>query len=59
MDRMGITIAGISNLGDASGAASSAPISTALQAQVESGQTADVEALLGSLGLGANTNTTA
>jgi len=53
---MGITISGLSSAADAGAAATSADIGTALQAQIGASQTAEVNALFGSLGLGTQTN---
>jgi hypothetical protein len=52
-----MTIGGISSPSNSSGTVAAAPISTALQAQVSSSQSANIEALFGSLGLGVHTNT--
>jgi hypothetical protein len=56
---MGITISGASAQNDAGGTAAAAPISTTLQASVQAAQSASVEALFGSVGLGLKVNTTA
>jgi hypothetical protein len=56
---MGITIGQPGAVADASGATASPAIATALSAQVQSAQTAEIEALFGSLGLGTNASAVA
>jgi len=56
---MGLTIAGATAFADSSGSSAAVAIDSALQAQVATAQVAAVNALFGSIGLGANTNTSA
>ncbi len=54
---MGISINGLGSLADAGATSPAANIGTALQAQIDTSQSAEVSALFGSLGLGTHTNT--